>query len=887
MNPALVRQLRRIVGEQNVLDEQRHLLAYAYDAALTTHVPELVVLPASTAEVQEALAVCMEARVPVSARGSATSLSGGPVPVQGGVSLALTRMDEILALDFENRRAVVQAGVINSDLIAALEPHGYFYGPDPASQTVCTLGGNVATNAGGPHCLKYGVTTNHVLGLRVVLVDGEMVELGGATERWQGLDLAGLVVGSEGTLALVTEATLRIMPAPESRVTMLAVFESVEQASEAASEIIAAGIIPAALELMDRPLIQAVQKSLDAGYPEDAGAVLIIEVEGLEASTHEELTEIQQICRMHFVTRFEAARDDAARELLWRGRKGTTAAVAHIAPRKLCSDITVPRHALPLVVNEIIRIGERHKLQVGSLVHAGDGNLHPQLIFDPRDRDQVRRALAADDEVSQLAVDVGGVLSGEHGIGHQKRKYMPRAFGPAELRVMHQVKALLDPLGVLNPGKVLPDEGAGSTAPEPYLPPGDFATAAPELAWHTAGVLTPPHEEELASLLALAAREGVRLRICGGGTASAALERGEEVVVVSTQALDQLSEHDHTNLTVTAGAGMGLAELQRIVAAEHQMMPLFPPDPDGATLGGAVSADDQGPQALGYGRCRDLVTGLTVALSTGELLSLGSKCVKDVAGYDLKRLFIGSRGSLGAIAQVTIRTLPMPEQRQTLVLSSDEDTPVAEAAATILAAPLRPAALEAVDGPALFELCDSSHLKMLGQRRWTLVVEIAGSSSEVEETAQRVRELGSAAGLSDAGELEPDEADELWRAIASLRGGVPPERLGVTLSVDPARALEAAGRAGELATGLGLTILRRASPASGQVRLRVREGAAEDQLAKFVHRLSEIVPPQPGCLRAVGLPLESQDDASMRLSRQIKDIFDPAGVLPPVPGVAM
>ncbi len=887
MRQAVVEELRRIVGQEHVLDEEHDLLAYAYDAALTTHAPELAVLPATTAEVQEVLSVCTDARVPVTARGSATSLSGGPVPVHGGVSLALTRMDEILELDLANRCAVVQAGVINDDLLAALEPHGYFYAPDPASQTVSTLAGNVATNAGGPHCLKYGVTANHVLGLRVALADGELLEIGGKAARWQGLDLAALIVGSEGTLGIITEIVLRIMPQPESVTTMLAVFETVEQAGQAASDVIAAGIIPAALELMDRPLIEAVQRSLDAGYPDDAGAVLIIEVDGLEATAHQELMDVQTICREHEVIRFEWAREGAQRDLLWRGRRGMTGAVAQIAPSKLCSDITVPRHAVPLVVNEIIRIGERHQLPVGTLVHAGDGNLHPQIMFDPRDKLQVSRMLAVDSEITQLAMDVGGVLTGEHGIGEQKRKWMTRMFGPTELRLMHQVKALLDPLGALNPGKVLPDEGADHRPPEVNLPPGDFETAAPELAWQIEGVLTPPHEEELANLLALAAREQVRLEIRGGGTAAPARTGPSEAALVSTQALDHLTEHDHANLTISAGAGMRLGELQRIAAGEDQMVPLFPTEPDAATLGGVLAADDQGPQELGYGRCRDLVTGITVALSTGELVKFGSKCVKDVAGYDLKRLFVGSRGALGAIVEATVRTLPAPERQRSLVFLSDQHDAVAKAAAGILASPLRVTALEAVHGQALLELCESSELKSLGQRRWALAVETAGMREEVEQTEPRLRGLAADAGLLAAEELEPAAGEELWRAIGSLRGGVPPEHTGATLSLRPAEVLAAAAAAAQLADELRIGVLLRASPASGLLRLRALPGAAEEQLAALAAGLSEMSAGELGCLRTVGLALEGIDDALVRLSRQMKDIFDPAGVLPPVPGVAM
>ena len=885
MTRAFIKQLRRAVGDENVSDRQGDLLTYAYDASLTRHEPELVVLPTSTAQVQEVCTLCMDASVPLTPRGAATSLSGGPIPVRGGVALALTRMDEILELDLENRCALVQAGVVNTDLQQALEPHGYFYAPNPASETVSTLGGNVAMNAGGPHCLKYGVTVNHVLGLRVVMADGQLLDIGGKSARWQSADFAGLITGSEGTLGIITEMLLRILPMSESVTTVLAVFEDVEQASQAASDIIAAGMIPAALELMDRPLIQAVQRSLEAGYPQDAGAVLIIEVDGLEATAHRELNEIQNLCRMNEVIRFDWARDEETRELLWRGRKGTTGAVAHIAPSKLCSDITVPRHALPLAINEIIRIGERHLVPVGSLAHAGDGNLHPQLMFDPRDREQVKRVLAADDEVTQLAMDLGGVLTGEHGIGDQKRKWMTRMFAPAELRLMYQLKDLLDPLGILNPGKVLPDEAGKHHPPEPNLPPGDFETAAPELAWYIEGVLTPPHEAELANLLALAAREGVHAEVRGGGTASSAVPDG--AVAVSTQALNHLTEHDHTNLTVTVGAGMKLTELRSIVAAEAQMVPLFAAEPEEATVGGVVAAHDQGPRGLGYWRCRDLVTGVTVALSTGEVVTFGGKCVKDVAGYDLKKLFIGSRAAFGVITELTLRTLPLPEDQHTFVFVSDDPAAVARAAASVLATPLSVTAIEAAGGATLSELCQSPELVDLGSHAWALAMETSGMREAVEETGRRVEGITADAGLSQARALDPDAADELWRALASLRGGMPPETRGATLALPPADALGAGAMAADLAAECGLTIMLRASPSRGRVRLRVHTEAGDEQLVRFVAGLRDLAPEGHGSLRTAGLPFEGEEGPVARLARQIKGIFDPAGVLPPVLGVAM
>ncbi len=453
---ALKQHLKEIVGEKHVLSSNVDLLLYGYDAYLETSKPDVVVIPENTEQVSQVIKLAYNERIPVTARGSATSLSGGPVPLKGGIVIHFSRMNRILEIDTLNRRARVEPGVITLDLQTAVAKMGLLYAPDPASQKTSTLGGNIGENSGGPHCLKYGVTTNHVMGLKMVLYDGEIVDVGGKAPDRPGYDLTGLVVGSEGTLGIVTEITVRLIEQPEAIKTLLGIFESIEDASNTVSAIIAEGIVPATLEMMDRLVIKAVEESVHAGYPQDAEAVLIIELDGLKDGMDTIADRITEICSANGVREVKVAKNEAERNTLWMGRRGAFGAVSRLRPNYMVCDGTVPRTKLPEVLKKVTEIGREYNLAIGNVFHAGDGNLHPLILFDCRDEEETARVKEAGTKILKLCVDAGGTISGEHGIGLEKLHEMSFIFSPDDIAAMWKFKNAFDPVGQFNPGKVLP-----------------------------------------------------------------------------------------------------------------------------------------------------------------------------------------------------------------------------------------------------------------------------------------------------------------------------------------------------------------------------------------------------------------------------------------------
>ena len=467
---AVAAELARIVGTGFVRSRPTELLTFAADG-LPTHrsIPALVVFPGTTSEVAAVVRALHERGVPFVARGAGTGLSGGALAEAPAVLVTLTRMARILAVDPANRRAVVQAGVVNAALAKAAAPFGLHYAPDPSSQTACTVGGNLAENAGGPHCLKYGVTANHVLACEAVLADGEVVRLGSASGEPWGPDLVGLFIGSEGTFGIATEITVRLVPVPPTVRTILADFTSLRAAGEAVSRIIAEGIVPAALEMMDASAIRIVESSVyAAGLPTDAAAVLLVECDGRDGGVAEDVARAEAICRDAGARTVRTARTAAERERLWQGRKKAFGAMGRISADLVVQDTCVPRTALPDVLERIAGIGARYGLRVTNVFHAGDGNLHPNLSFDARDSDQLSRVEAASREILEICVAAGGTITGEHGVGADKRAYMGLVFGPDDLALMRAVRDVFDPARLANPGKVLPDgtspRGTGSAS---------------------------------------------------------------------------------------------------------------------------------------------------------------------------------------------------------------------------------------------------------------------------------------------------------------------------------------------------------------------------------------------------------------------------------------
>lgn len=454
----LEREVQAIVGADGVLRTEAERRVYDGDAyTLHRAQPDAVALPRTTEEVSAVVVLCARRGIPVVARGAGTGLSGGATPVRGGVVLSTMRMNRILRVDPASRLITAQAGATNASLTRAAAPHGLHFAPDPSSQVVSTIGGNVAENAGGPHTLKYGVTANHVVAMTVVLADGRVTRLGSDADDAPGPDLARLFVGSEGTLGIVTEVTARLTPLPEAWRTLLAVFDDVEDCTATVTAIIAEGIVPAALEMIDEIILRAIERALSAGLPEDAAAVLVIEVDGPDAGLDRDADRVEAICRAHRARDVRRAADEEERARLWMARKKGVGAVGRLAPNMVTQDGVIPRTRLPEALRRIAEIGRRRRVRVCNVFHAGDGNLHPCIVYDQRDADEVLRVEQANREIVELCLAMGGSITGEHGVGIEKLSFMRAMFAESDLDAMRSVRRALDPAGLLNPGKLLPE----------------------------------------------------------------------------------------------------------------------------------------------------------------------------------------------------------------------------------------------------------------------------------------------------------------------------------------------------------------------------------------------------------------------------------------------
>ena len=465
-------RIAAVLGPRGFLDRPEDLAIYEYDGSIDKHRPELVVFPRSTQDVSSIVKIAHEFKVPLVGRGSGTGLSGGAIPRDGGITVAFARMNRILEIDLENERAVVQPGVINLDLTLAVQDRGYFYAPDPSSQRACTIGGNVSENAGGPHTLAYGVTTNHVLGLELVLPDGSVAETGGWSPDLPGYDLTGLLTGSEGTLVLVTKITVRLMRRPEQVKTVLAIFDSSADCGRTVSEITARAITPVAVEMLDGVMLRMAEEATHAGYPMDAAAVLLIELEGLSEAVEAQVEQLRQACALCRAREFRVARTAEERELLWKGRKNAFGAVGRVSPTYYVQDGVVPRTKIEPTLRFIGEVSRKYGLTISNIFHAGDGNLHPIILFDPRKPGDLEKALSSGEDILTYCIEAGGSITGEHGVGMEKNELMPKLFSPETLEMIRQLKVLFDPDGRLNPGKLLPTGKGCLEIRQPALTPG-------------------------------------------------------------------------------------------------------------------------------------------------------------------------------------------------------------------------------------------------------------------------------------------------------------------------------------------------------------------------------------------------------------------------------
>jgi glycolate oxidase len=446
----------RIVGKDAVLYKPNDLMLYEYDGSIERALPKYVCFPQTTQHVVDIVRLANEENLAIVPRGAGTGLSGGAIARNGGMVLAFARMNKILEIDAENERAVVQPGVVNLDLTKAAEAHGLYFAPDPSSQKACTIGGNVAENSGGPHTLAHGVTVNHVTGLEVVLPDGRCVEFGGVATDHLGYDLTGFFVGSEGTLGIATKITVKLSLLPEATATLLAIYNSVDAAAQTVVELTAASITPAALEMLDGWTLRAVEAGTHAGYPTDSAAVLLIELEGIREQVEEDAVAAEAICQRVGAREVRRAKDEAERQRLWSGRKNAFGAVGRISPSYYVQDGVIPRTKIPQTLAYIEQVSKKYGLQIGNMFHAGDGNLHPLILFDNRSAEQTQKTIAAGREILEYCVSVGGSITGEHGVGMEKMDMMDVLFTPSDLEVMHRLKTVFNPESRLNPQKVLP-----------------------------------------------------------------------------------------------------------------------------------------------------------------------------------------------------------------------------------------------------------------------------------------------------------------------------------------------------------------------------------------------------------------------------------------------
>ncbi len=790
MTDAFLDSLRRIFSGERLLTEPAQLAPYERDLTMPMAVrPQAVVFATERQQVIDTVRACNAHRVPYVARGAGSSLCGGSLPVEGGIVLVLKQLNKVLGIDGRSRTAVVEPGVVNLDVSRAAEPFGLCYAPDPSSQAFCTIGGNIAFNSGGAHCLKYGMTANHVLGLGVVLADGEVLRLGGDSLEPAGPDLTPFFVGSEGLFGIALEATLRLVPRVETYRTVLATYSAMEAAGNAVAMVVASGLLPGALEIMDPLAIKATEAASHAGYPLDAAALVIVELEGEREAVDAELLRLMDVIRRSGAVQVRTAQTEAERAALWKGRKAAFTAVRSLSKRYIVQDGVVPRGQLGPALAEIERLSKSYGIPVANVFHAGDGNLHPLILYEAEGVDaSFEKAEQLSGEILRMCIRAGGSITGEHGVGLEKRRYLPEMYGPTEMALMAGMRAVMDPATIANPGKML---FVGADAPESPKVKASAPRRAP-------GVVRPVDVGELVDAVASAARVHVR----GGGTKPGLLPAADpEATVIDTTGLRGVTEHDPNELTFTALAGTPAAEIDALLAGHGQYLPFDPPFASaGATLGGAVASGLGGPGRLRYGGVRDFVIGCRFVDGRGRLVRGGARVVKNAAGFDLPKLLVGSLGRLGVLAELTFKVFPRPEASATLEVELQSMEAAVGAAEGLLAAPLDLAALEIEPrgGGAV------------------LSVRIAGLEGQLASRLARLERLAGSGGAV----LRGDADAARWRASAECAwaGGGLLVRVAATLARVAALEREVAGLAPRRRYGCGGAAAWLAAPAGDDPR---------------------------------------------------------------------
>ena len=863
----MLRPLEALLHKGQVFSDAATLITYEIDAGLDRGAPEGLVFPQSATDVEQIVRWAAQQHIPVVARGAGTGLSGGAVAELGGIVIEFSRMNAVLDLDKSGRSAILEPGVVNLAFDEQVRAQGLYFPPDPASQRASTIGGNVAENSGGPHCFKYGVTSNYITGLDVVLAGGRSLHIGGRALDYPTYDLCGLFTGSEGTLAIITAVSVRLVRNPPAVKTMMAAFDSLEQAGAAVSAIITAGLVPATMEMMDRNILRIVEAYVHAGLPTDAEAVLIIDVDGYPASLDAQIDEVTHHLQAHGGHDLRIAANAEERDKIWYGRKSAAGALSRLAPSYYLVDITVPRSLLAETLAEVNSICDHYGLRAGHVFHAGDGNLHPLiLIMDPSDRHLIERVHHAGREIVELGIRKDGSITGEHGVGIEKRQYMSLMFSDDELAAMWDVKQVFDPGSLLNPGKIFPSSvGTLSTSEGREKHPS---------SWHAPGnVFTPSTTAEAAQGLSALSAIGRRVRISGSTAAFPLDDRpGEtDAILLCTSKLKGVKVFSPADLYVTAGAGTPLTEIQSFLLPRRVQVPLAAPWP-GATIGGLIAANVNAPLRMRYGSLRDLVLCATVVLGDGRVLRAGRPVIKNVAGYDLIKLFVGSHGTLGLITDVTLKLTPLPRSRRTL-LAAVEDLEHGLA----LTEQARSVALVA----SAILLCKDCDIAGMPRSSYILAYTAEGLLEDVKAELDQLRQVLRTGGLTDLSEVEDVSGTHIWAGLlenssgraVQVRVGVPARDLASYIQAQSA-ALNNVAYIADAGNGLVYAVYNHREPVAAQDWLeRLRRPALA--LGGYA-----IAMDMPGTWQGI-VDRWGYQPAALDLMRNLKARWDPDNILNP------
>lgn len=864
--------LKSVLPKGQVFMDRASLVAYEADAGVDKGLPDAVVFPHTAEEVTRIVSWASEHRVPIIARGAGTGLSGGAVADRGGIIIEFSHMDRLLDIDVHGRSAVAEPALINLRLNECAQSHGLYFPPDPASQRASTIGGNVAENSGGPHCFKYGVTTNYIIGMDVVLASGQRICLGGHALDYPEYDLCGLMTGSEGMLGLITSITVRLLRMPPGVKTLLAIFDSVEQAGNAVSAVIATGFVPATMEMMDQQIIRIVEPFAHAGLPLDAGAILIIDIDGYSASIDEQMNEIAAILQEQGGYGLHIAGNEEERARIWLARKSAGGAIARLVPSYYSIDITVPRSRLAEILTEVNKICEHYNLRHGHVLHAGDGNLHPMLLIpEPENPDLLRRIHAAAGEIIQCSIEMGGSLTGEHGVGIEKREHMSLMHKPVELMAMWDVKQVFDPNNILNPGKLFPPPTDDDASPfAGYIIDYPFNKHLPEPSIKMEETFTPTTAEEAAQGLLTLTKSSQQVQINRNEQATLNSLKPAPISL-STRELRGIKTYAPDDLYIIVGAGTPLAEVQAFLAKDRRQIALASPWPE-TTIGGLVASNMNAPLRMRYGSIRDLVLSTTIALASGNVIRTGRPIVKNVAGYDLTKVFVGSHGTLGLIVDITLKLMALPRSRRTLLIPLDDLRYGLIWGRRLLSLALNASAITISKGYSSSEISKNNYL---------LAYTAEGMPKDVQAEFDDVRQTLRKAGTPEPIEVEAPTGTDIWAGILSktahkalqVRIGIPNRNLPAYIQ-DQTDLLNAGLFSADISNGLLYAIKEFEEPADA---------------SPWLEALRKPALTTGGYAVAIGIPafLQGKIDRwgyqpeGLNLMRALKARWDPQGVLNP------